>query len=643
MAGLTRSKWTAAAAAVLGILLLGSLAYIRWRALQALDKAAGEVAAEQNLGFSVRLLPEMPYGKFDSITTPAVFSRAAEFQGRLYLCGPSGLYELDSSGNSLRQFLVGKQLPPSPLTRMAVGLLPDAARLELLIVTADEGILAFDGSRFRQIRPVEAAAREINAILPLPSGRLLLGTSEKGVLVYDGKHLQPFHPSLSGVHVTALAGSDADLWVGTLSQGVFHWHGGRTDDFSESSGLPDPQVLSLLVDGERALVGTPVGVAEFQQNRFRRVIASGAFAQALAIGRDSLFIGTRDQGVVRFPLRSAPSPARFAQPIGNLDDVEQFLPSTMGLYAVARQGLYVLVDDSAGLANLIHPADTVLSAANISALSLASDGKLWVGYFDRGLDILDPAGHRIRHVENDRVFCVNRIVPLRPGGNVAVATANGLVLFDSAGNERQTLTRADGLIANDITDVTLVSNRLILATPAGITFLDPDGARSLYAFEGLFNNHVYALAGQNGQLLAGTLGGLTVLAKEQVVASYTTANSPLQRNWISALVPLDRGWMIGTYGGGIVRLDDSGRFHSYDIATADFDVNPGAMLATGHYVLAGSLGNGLYVYDRAADRWSRITQGLPSENVTALAAGDGFFYIGTDDGLVRIRQQDLLR
>jgi len=63
---------------------------------------------------------------------------------------------------------------------------------------------------------------------------------------------------------------------------------------------------------------------------------------------------------------------------------------------------------------------------------------------------------------------------------------------------------------------------------------------------------------------------------------------------------------------------------------------------TDRHVYAGSLGQGLYVYDRGSDRWSNITAGLPSENVTALAQDNGYIYIGTDNGLVRVREQDLL-
>jgi ligand-binding sensor domain-containing protein len=60
------------------------------------------------------------------------------------------------------------------------------------------------------------------------------------------------------------------------------------------------------------------------------------------------------------------------------------------------------------------------------------------------------------------------------------------------------------------------------------------------------------------------------------------------------------------------------------------------MLATERYVFAGTMGNGLFVMDRGTKRWKAIVDGLPSRNVTALAAANGFVYVGTDNGLVRI-------
>jgi ligand-binding sensor domain-containing protein len=58
-------------------------------------------------------------------------------------------------------------------------------------------------------------------------------------------------------------------------------------------------------------------------------------------------------------------------------------------------------------------------------------------------------------------------------------------------------------------------------------------------------------------------------------------------------------------------------------------------------VLAGTLSNGLYVYNRSSNHWTVIREGLPSLTVTALASGDGNIYVGTDNGLVRIAERNL--
>ncbi len=153
------------------------------------------------------------------------------------------------------------------------------------------------------------------------------------------------------------------------------------------------------------------------------------------------------------------------------------------------------------------------------------------------------------------MFCVNRVLLDSKTGTIDVATANGLVRFDSSGSEQQVLTRADGLIADHVTDVAAYRDGIALATPAGLTFLDVSGARSMYAFQGLVNNHVYALGVSGDQLVAGTLGGLSVLEKGDVMANYTTSTSSLKHNCITAVVPVGTEWMVGTYGAGILGLD----------------------------------------------------------------------------------------
>lgn len=142
-------------------------------------------------------------------------------------------------------------------------------------------------------------------------------------------------------------------------------------------------------------------------------------------------------------------------------------------------------------------------------------------------------------------------------------------------------------------------------------------------------------------MLVGTLGGLSLLDQGQVRMNYTTANSGLKANWITALARVGDEWFVGTYGGGVFRLDATGRCQRFSDAPELFVVNPNAMLATNQRVYAGTLEKGLYVYDRAQERWSEVMAGLPSPNVTALAVHNNYLYIGTENGLIRIPEQNL--
>ncbi len=76
----------------------------------------------------------------------------------------------------------------------------------------------------------------------------------------------------------------------------------------------------------------------------------------------------------------------------------------------------------------------------------------------------------------------------------------------------------------------------------GVSFIDASGINSVYAFQGLVNNHVYALAADGRRTLAGTLGGLSILEGAAVRVSYTTSNSGLKHNWITAIVPVGKAF-----------------------------------------------------------------------------------------------------
>ena len=195
------------------------------------------------------------------------------------------------------------------------------------------------------------------------------------------------------------------------------------------------------------------------------LLAPGVFATALLATPTQLYVGSEDQGVLVIPLEGRrPNPN--LGPGTQLAEVRQLFTSGGDVFAVARDGLYRMDPHAFGWQRVLEAGSAVLSDRNISALAADASGPLWVGYFDRGLDLLTTDNGRAKHIEDEHVFCVNRIFPDSKSGAIDVATANGLVRFDNSGSEQQVLTRSDGLIADHVTDIVSYRDGLALATPA---------------------------------------------------------------------------------------------------------------------------------------------------------------------------------
>ncbi|HEY2381756.1 MAG TPA: two-component regulator propeller domain-containing protein [Terriglobia bacterium] len=610
------------------------------RARRAIEEARADVTRSA-IAFDVHPFSASRPAMIDPLPAPPDFRAAQFFHNSLYIAGSGGLWIYDLTGNLQKTYETGLDLPPSPLVAVAVGTVAGDAEPKLWLATANAGILSFDGERFSQIRlqnnGLVRGLGNPTSLLILPTGLLLIGFSEGGVIRYDGATLAPLHPDLRNIPVTVLAGTEGDLWVGTRDRGVMHRQAGTTEIFQDQTGLQDNRVLSIAVFGERAFVGTPVGVTEFQDGKPLRKLADGIFSQSLLAAGNSLFVGTVDAGIVEVRLQNERPQALI--PASDLEPraVRHFMEADGKAFALTAGGLFER-EPGAGVWNRrINIPGSRWTDRNISALSVDPDGRLWIGYFDRGIDIAGTDGSlNVTHVEDDQIFCVNRIVQDSYRNMTVVATANGIALFNPQGKILKRIREADGLISNHVSDVAVRADGLAAATAGGVTFLDARGPESIYAFHGLANNHVYTLGLNGSQLMAGTLGGLSVIEDGFVRKSYTTANSQLKQNWITAVVRVNDSWFIGTYGGGVMELDSHGQWSEFPDFPAQIVVNPNAMLVAGNHVLAGTLDRGLFVYNIPDHRWTPMTDGLPSLNVTALAQSSGNLFIGTDNGIIRM-------
>jgi ligand-binding sensor domain-containing protein len=630
-----------------------------WRARLALQESAGLARQSSQLPFTFSPVLNHGSGPFASIAAAADYRTAVIYEGDLYVCGKSALYRYSTDGKLKQSWNVGRELPAAPLVTAAVR--RGTGTPELWIGTDGAGAIVFDNHVPRQFQPDRGDLRKVSALLGLSDGRMLLGTPDHGLLVTDTKQLSFFHPELSQTQVTRLAGTEDDLWIGTRRSGAWLWRGGEIRRFEAE--LPDPQVLSLETSGARAWVGTPLGVTEFIDGKVSRKLADGVFAQALGLlpshpesGGGTLAIGTMDEGVLLEDLSvERPRPRRMGPPAAAQTPstaVLSFVHTPQTLLAVSPRTVGQFADTAAPAYQVTGP-DASLTDGHVAALWADQQGYLWVGYFDRGLDVvpLNANNAPARHFEDDHIFCVNRIKEDDAGAFVAVATANGLALFDRGQRSRQVLDRKSGLIASHIMDVLFRhlpngDSSLVVATPAGVSFVEGGSITSIYAFQGLANNHVNTLVWRGGDLLAGTLGGFSLVKNGLVTASFTTANSGLHQNWITASAQDGADVYLGTYGSGVVKLTEHGALEPFLTlnpadGSARVEINSNALWVSETAVYAGTAAQGLAILRKGSERWHFVTAGLPSLNITALAGRGGVLYVGTENGLVKVVESAL--
>ena len=126
-----------------------------------------------------------------------------------------------------------------------------------------------------------------------------------------------------------------------------------------------------------------------------------------------------------------------------------------------------------------------------------------------------------------------------------------------------------------------------------------------------------------------------------VTKTFDTGNSALTNNWVSALHVHDHRMYIGTYGGGVVVVNENGVWNTLNGSMGPCEVNFNAISSDKNHVFIGTLAHGLYVYEPATHTAKRFSKGLPSPNVTAVTSDDNYLYIGTENGLARVPLEEI--
>jgi ligand-binding sensor domain-containing protein len=294
------------------------------------------------------------------------------------------------------------------------------------------------------LQPVEST-RGITSLLSTGQG-LLVGTDHGAFL--NQQPLYDYSQEISGNHITALACSKNDVWVGTFQDGLSHRTG---PGWQPLHGLPSQWVNHLSTCGEEVLVRFSSGLVLSGQNGTWRTMGKRSGWPkdwTSALGPDwvatlSAFYARQGKGWQTF----APKPALQGVTITAVARYagDYWLASQNGLYRYdgkqSRQFLQELPD------NWITCLETY-------------QGKLWAGTFAGGVAVYDGRAWRVE-LPNQRIHCL-----LSTAQGIWAGTPQGLLWNDGRGWRR--FGRQQGLPGDVIWSLASRGDGLWIGTDSGL-------------------------------------------------------------------------------------------------------------------------------------------------------------------------------
>jgi diguanylate cyclase (GGDEF)-like protein len=300
-------------------------------------------------------------------------------------------------------------------------------------VATNRGVSRFDPNQRAIMTMFGVASRkaglsdnDVEAVLPLPDGRVWLGLGSSGVDVIDpiAGRVAKFHDGLDP--------------------------SGKREALGEVRGLAQSDEGEILFCTRTSLYRKTNRDVEP-----KRVPLPGSMSvRAIAVSGPNLWLGTLDDGLWKLPLRAGSRPEPYARADRLTDPrISVILADTASSMWVGTLNGLNHIDLGTGQIEQVGVAPGAaggISAPYVSTLLLDRKGRLWVGTQSGGISILEGRGteRRVHHLgtgEGLPNLNVDKLLE-GPSGDVWAATDNGLAVIDPVSLKACALGRAEGAV-----------------------------------------------------------------------------------------------------------------------------------------------------------------------------------------------------
>jgi ligand-binding sensor domain-containing protein/signal transduction histidine kinase len=508
---------------------------------------------------------------------------------------------------------------------------------------ADGHVLSYeqhDGSD-----PGGLPGEQVRALMRDRAGGLWVGTNgglvhrEKGSAKFSGIPLQS-----AGGEALPIRGlletSDGRIWIGTNNHGAYIFDSsGKIATAIEGAGASglSGQNVSSLVEASPGEVWLGTGSGIFIVNSAARRIKRLRHdpARPTSLPHDIVFSLYHDHSGLLWT--------------GTY--------SGLGLHDPAHGGILTAFGGAG-------PAQG-MTGADVGSVLEAENGKVWVGYFAGGADVLNPTGQTLTTLRPDpkhpqTSLPQNRIFALAESknGEMYLGTGHGLYRADAEGGGLKHIPLSKEEPDSQI--MCLLSERSGLWAGTygeGLVHIDYGAGASRRYVNGWSGKWISAIApAENGGLWVGTYQGLYLFDPlseriQQVLPDPRVRSS--SGGLISSLLKDQRGRMwVGTVGGGVAVTDGEDadgrpRFHQIGMAEGLPNLNVDALVEDKAGTIWASAGTGLIINinpDTLVIHVFRRADGVGIQGFVmnaGTATSEGELLFGGDGGLAIIRPDRL--
>lgn len=401
------------------------------------------------------------YTTSDGLASNVLSDVIVDGENRLWIASDQGVIQMRPEG--WRQYTRSEGLPSNEVNDLALD------REGRLWVATDSGVASFTNGRFSSLGDDEGPGRQVVNVIYFDSGdNLWVGTDEDGIyyrITGEWGHTTTYRGLVSNSIVTISESWDRNIFAGSWS-GLGGWTGDGWLTVSTFSDLGTVDIRHLGKSSQHLWCFTGNGVHGYRGVQWVNYLE-----------RDGLISNDVLSGLV-------------------IDD------ST--IYAGTSLGLSLIRDDA--FQNYFIPN----SIAGHNYISLATDprGRIWVGTWENGLNVLDQGYWSQPFATIDMPLNTVRGIVVTGDNEMVFNTLNGVVFMH--GSEFELQNRARGLPGDDVRcGVYDQQGRYWIGTDTGVGYLENGRWRRIRAVNGLPSDDVWSCAlGPDGSVWFGTTAGI---------------------------------------------------------------------------------------------------------------------------------------